>query len=171
VLRFTAGKDFEVVTFSIDPNETPKQALTKKDHYIHDYARAGADRGWHFLTGDEAAIHRVTDSVGYRYTYDQPVQQWAHTSALIVLTPAGRVSQYFFGIEYDPGDLKFSLIEASGGKIGSFIDHALLFCYQYNPATGKYSLAVMRMLQVASILTMLCLIGFMVYAKRISAVS
>jgi protein SCO1/2 len=171
IMPFTAGNDFEVVTFSIDPNETPKQALAKRDHYIRDYARAGADRGWHFLTGDAGAIRQVTEAVGYRYTYDEPVRQWAHASALIILTPAGQVSQYFVGIEYDPSDLKYSLIEASGGKIGSFIDHALLFCYRYDPATGKYSLAVMRVLQVASILTMLCLVVFMVYAKRISTVS
>jgi protein SCO1 len=171
VMPFTAGKEFEVVTFSIDPNETPSLALAKKEHYVHDYARAGADQGWQFLTGDAGAIHQVTDQVGYRYTYDEPIRQWAHASALIVLTPSGRVSQYFFGIEYDPTDLKYSLIEASGGKIGSFIDHALLFCYKYNPATGKYSLAIMRLLQIASILTMLSLAVFIVYAKRISAVS
>jgi protein SCO1 len=171
VLPFTVGKEFDVVTFSIDPNETPALALAKKDHYIHDYGRAGADRGWHFLTGNADSIHRLTNAVGYRYTYDEPIRQWAHASALIVLTPTGRVSQYFFGIEYDPADLKFSVIEASGGKVGSFIDHALLFCYQYNPATGKYSLAIMRLLQVASIATLLGLLTFMFYAKRISTVS
>jgi protein SCO1 len=171
VMPFTAGKEFEIVTFSIDPNETPKLALSKKDHYIHDYARAGADKGWHFLTGDAEAIRRVTDGVGYRYTYDEPIRQWAHASALIVLTPSGRVSQYFFGIEYDPSDLKYSLIEASGGKVGSFIDHALLFCYQYDPSTGKYSLAIMRMIQIASVATLLSLVMFIIYAKRISAVS
>ncbi len=171
VMPFTAGKEFDVVTFSIDPNETPALALTKKDHYIHDYARAGADRGWHFLTGDAEAIRRVTDAVGYRYTYDEPIRQWAHASALIVLTPSGRVSQYFFGIEYDPSALKYSLIEASGGKIGSFIDHALLFCFKYDPTTGKYSVAIMRVLQIASLATLLGLVMFIVYANRISALS
>jgi len=171
VLPFTAGKEFDIVTFSIDPNETPALALAKKDHYIHDYARAGADLGWHFLTGTPEAIRQLADGVGYRYTYDEAIHQWAHASALIVLTPTGRISQYFFGIEYDPADLKYSIIEASGGKVGSFIDHALLFCYQYNPATGKYSLAIMRLLQAAGIATVLALAVFMIYAKRISAVS
>ena len=171
VLPFTAGKEFDIVTFSIDPDETPALALAKRDHYIHDYARAGADRGWHFLTGTPEAIHQLTDAVGYRYTYDEAIRQWAHASALIVLTPSGRVSQYFFGIEYDPADLKYSIIEASGGKVGSFIDHALLFCYQYNPATGRYSLAIMRILQATGLATMLALVVFMIYAKRISTVS
>jgi protein SCO1 len=171
VLPFTAGKEFDIVTFSIDPNETPALALAKKDHYIHDYARAGADRGWHFLTGTSDAIQQLTNTVGYRYTYDEAVRQWAHASALIVLTPSGRVSQYFFGIEYDPADLKYSIIEASGGKVGSFIDHALLFCYQYNPATGKYSLAIIRLLQGAGLATVIALVVFMIYAKRISTVS
>lgn len=171
VMPFTPGKEFEIVTFSIDPAEKPGLALAKKDHYIRDYGRAGADNGWHFLTGDAESIHQLTDAVGYRYTYDEPIRQWAHASALIVLTPAGRVSQYFFGIEYDPADLKYSLIEASGGKIGSFIDHALLFCYQYDPAAGKYSLAIMRLMQVAGVATMFGLVMFIIYAKRISAVS
>jgi protein SCO1 len=171
VLPFTPGKEFEIVTFSIDPNETPELARAKKEHYIRDYGRAGAAEGWHFLTADKESIQQLTNTVGYRYTYDEPIRQWAHTSALIVLTPAGRVSQYFFGIEYDPADLKYSLIEASGGKIGSFIDHALLFCYRYDPATGRYSLAIMRVLQLASLATMLALVMFIVYAKRISAVS
>jgi protein SCO1 len=171
VLPFTAGKEFEIVTFSIDPDEKPGLALAKKDHYIRDYGRPGADRGWHFLTGDSESIHKLTDAIGYRYTYDEPIDQWAHTSALAVLTPSGRVSQYFFGIEYDPAALKYSLIEASGGKVGSFIDHALLFCYQYDPATGKYSLAIMRLLQAAGLATILGLVMFVAYAKRISAVS
>src|SRR4030095_1065354 len=111
LMRFTPGKDFEIVTFSIDPNETSDLALAKKEHYIRDYGRAGADRGWHFLTGNRKEIHDLTDRVGYRYTYDEAIRQWAHASALIILTPAGRVSQYFFGIEYDPGDLKYGLIE------------------------------------------------------------
>jgi protein SCO1/2 len=171
VLPFTPGKEFEIVTFSIDPNETPDLALAKKEHYIRDYGRPNADRGWHFLTGNIEAIHKLTDSVGYRYTYDAPIRQWAHASALVVLTPAGRVSQYFFGIEYDPTDLKFSLIEASGGKIGSFIDHALLFCYQYDPSKGKYSLAIVRVIQAAGLATILGIVTFIIYAKRISPVS
>jgi protein SCO1/2 len=166
VMQFSVGKEFEVVTFSIDPGETPELASSKKDHYVRDYGKVGAADGWHFLTGDTESIKKLTDEIGFRYTYDEPIDQWAHASAILVLTPDGRVSQYFYGIEHDPGDLKYSLIEASGGKIGSFLDHALLFCYRYNPSTGKYSLMIMRVVRLAGVATVLGIIAFMLLAGR-----
>jgi protein SCO1/2 len=166
VMPFAAGKEFEIVTFSIDPGETPELAASKKQHYVRDYGKPTAEAGWHFLAGEEESIRRLTELIGFRYMYDAPIDQWAHASAIVVLTPDGRVSQYFYGIEHDPGDLKYSLIEASGGKIGSLIDHALLFCYRYNPATGKYSLAIMRIVRLAGLATALGLVAFMVFGGR-----
>src|SRR5262245_31826316 len=161
VLPFTAGKEFEIVTFSIDPHESPDLARAKKEHYVRDYGRRDAAEGWHFLTGDQEAIAKLTDAIGFRYTYDKATGQWAHVSALIVLTPSGHIAQYFNGIEHDPQDLKFSLIQSSGERIGSVIDRALLYCYQYDANTGKYSLTVMRVVRLAGVATVLGLLGFM----------
>ena len=166
VMPFTAGKEFEIITFSIDPMETPALAQSKKEHYVRDYAKSEAQAGWHFLTGEPQAIRELTDNIGFRYTYDEAIGQWAHVSTLIVLTPDGRISQYLYGIEYDPVDLKYSLIQASDGKIGSIIDHALLFCYQYDPSTGKYSLVIMRVIRLAGAGTILGLAAVVMFASR-----
>jgi protein SCO1 len=155
VMPFSAGREFEIVTFSFDPKEGPDLARSHKDRYVRDYGRAGAAPGWHFLTGDSASIEALTRTIGFRYAYDTTTGQWAHVSAILVLTPAGRVSQYLNGIEHDPQALKFSLIEASGERIGTLADHILLFCFQYNPHTGKYSLVIMRVVQIASVMTVL----------------
>jgi protein SCO1/2 len=166
VLPFTAGKEFEIVTYSIDPNEKPDLAKDKKQHYVRDYGRSGAAAGWHFLTGDSESIHALSDEIGFRYTYDAYTKQWAHTSGIVVLTPGGVVSQYFYGIEYDPSDLKLSLVQASNKKLGSLTDHVLLYCFQYNPTTGKYSLAIMRMLRAAAVATVLLIAGFVFIESR-----
>jgi len=166
VMPFTAGKEFQIVTFSIDPKEMPEQALEKKRHYVHDYARAEAGQGWHFLTGTPESIQKLTGEVGFRYMYDTYTKQWAHTSGLVVLTSEGRVSQYFYGIEYDPRALRYSLIAASNGKIGSVVDHVLMYCFQYDATTGKYSLAIMRVIRAAGITTILALVSFMVVGSR-----
>jgi protein SCO1/2 len=166
VMPFTAGKEFQIVTFSIDPKETPELALEKKRHYVRDYGRTGADTGWHFLTGTPESIHKLTDEIGFRYMYDNYTSQWAHASGLVILTPDGRVSQYFYGIEYDPGALKYSLIEASNEKIGSLVDHVLMYCFQYNATTGRYSLAIMRVVRAAGVATVLALVSFMVIGAR-----
>jgi protein SCO1/2 len=165
VMPFTAGKEFEIVTFSIDPNETPHLAAQKKEHYVRDYGKSGAANGWHFLTGNAESIHKLTDEIGFRYKYDTGTKQWAHASAIVLLTPSGRISQYFYGIEYDPADLKLSLVEASNRKIGSLVDHVLLYCFQYNPTTGKYSLAVMRVLRTSAILTLLVIVSFVLLSS------
>jgi protein SCO1 len=160
VLPFTAGKEFEIVTYSIDPNEKPDLARDKKQHYVRDYGRSGAAAGWHFLTGDSESIHALSDEIGFRYTYDAYTKQWAHTSGIVVLTPGGVISQYFYGIEYDPSDVKLSLVQASNKKLGSLTDHVLLYCFQYNPTTGKYSISIIRMLRAAAVATVLLIAGF-----------
>jgi len=166
VLPFTAGKEFEIVTYSIDPGEKADLAENKKQHYLRDYGRKDAAAGWHFLTGDPESIRKLSDQIGFRYTYDAYTRQWAHTSGIMVLTPGGVVSQYFYGIEYDPSDLKLSLIQASNRKLGSFTDHVLLYCFQYNPTTGKYSLAIIRILRTVALATVALIAGFIFIESR-----
>jgi protein SCO1/2 len=165
VMRFTPGKEFEIVTFSIDPNEQPSLAAEKKLHYIRDYGRPSAAEGWHFLTGTTDSIHQLADEIGFRYTYDNYTKQWAHTSGIVMLTPEGVVSQYFYGIEFDPTDLKLSLVQASNGRLGTLTDHVLLYCFQYDPTTGKYSIAIMRVLRVFAVATVVLITGFILIAE------
>jgi len=165
-LAFSIAHDFDVVTISFDPNEMPQLAAAKKDVYVKDYARAGAPSGWHFLTGSSQSIQRLTDAVGYRYKWDDSTKQWAHTSAIVVLTPDGRVSQYLFGIEFSSRDLRLSLVQASQNKIGTLIDRILLYCYHYKPETGKYGLAIMNTVRVASLATVFALAAFIIFSRR-----
>jgi len=166
VLTMDAGKEFEVVTVSFDPKEGPELAAQKKATYLARYGRSGAASGWHFLTGDQANIDRLTRAVGFRYTWDQDSKQFAHPAGLVVLTPDGRIARYLFGIEYAPRDLRFALIEASFGRIGSFVDQAILYCYQYDPVTGRYGPSVMRIVRFLGILTVLALGAFVVLMLR-----
>jgi protein SCO1/2 len=166
VMPFTAGKEFEIITFSIDPNEQPDLAAQKKLHYVRDYGKPRAAAGWHFLTGNEQSIHRLAGELGFRYTYDTYTGQWAHASGIVLLTPSGVVAQYFYGIEYDPADLRLSLIQASNQKLGSLTDHILLYCFQYNPTTGKYSIAIMRVLRTLAVATVLFIAGFIFIESR-----
>jgi protein SCO1/2 len=166
VMPFTAGKEFEIISFSIDPNEQPDLAAQKKLHYVRDYGKAQAAAGWHFLTGTEQSIHRLAEQIGFRYTYDTYTKQWAHASGIVLLTPAGMVSQYFYGIEFDPADLRLSLIQASNQRLGSLTDHILLYCFQYNPTTGKYSIAIMRVLRAFAVATVLLIAGFIFVESR-----
>jgi protein SCO1/2 len=165
-LPFTAGREMQVLTVSFDPGETPELAAAKKATYLHQYARAGAGSGWHFLTGSEESIRRLTDAVGFRYQYDEKSDQYAHASGLLVVTPEGKVSHYLFGVEYPPRDLRLSLVEASEHRIGSAVDRLLLFCYHYNPITGKYSAAVMNFIRLGCVVTVLALAGFMFAMRR-----
>lgn len=160
VLTFEPGRDFDVVTLSFNPRETPALASAKKATYLERYRRAGAERGWHFLTGDEASIKRITDAVGFRYVYDQDLQQYAHPSGIIVLTPDGRISHYLYGIEYGPRDLRLALVDASAGRIGGPVDKLLLYCYHYNPATGRYGFVVMTIVRAAGIATVILILTF-----------
>jgi protein SCO1/2 len=159
-LELSAGKDFEVVLVSIDPRETPAMALKKKQSYLHRYGRPESAAGWHFLTGDQENIERLAAAVGYQYRYDPKSDQYAHASGLMVLTPQGRLARYFYGIDYPTRDLRLSLVEASAGKIGSPVDQVLLFCFHYDPATGRYGLAIVRLLRVAGMLTVAALGSF-----------
>ena len=150
-LSFEAGKEFEVVVVSINPRETPELAASKKENH----AGAGAAVGWHFLTGDPKPIEALAQSVGFRYAYDPMLNQYAHASGVVALTPKGRVARYFYGIEFAPRDLRFGLIEAAEERIGSPVDQVLLLCYQYDPKTGKYSATVMKSLRLGGVVTLI----------------
>lgn len=169
VMSFAPGEEFEVVTISFDPHETPVLAAAKKKTYV-DYLpegkRAKANEGWHFLTADEATIGRITDAVGFRYHFDEATNQFAHASAIYVATPQGKLARYFYGIEYAPRDLRLGLIEAADNKIGSPVDQLLLYCYHYDPATGKYGAVVMRIMQVAGVVTLIGIAGLLLALRR-----
>jgi len=166
VLSLEPHRDFEIVTVSFNPADTPASAAAKKAAYLERYKRAGAAEGWHFLTGDQASIDRLTRAAGFRYAWDAATRQFAHPSGIIVLTPEGRLARYLFGIEYGPRDLRFALVEASSGRVGSKVDALLLFCYHYDPATGRYGLVIMRTIRVAGLATVLALTAFIVVTVR-----
>jgi len=165
-LAFDIGREFDVVTISFDPNETPELAAVKKEVYVTDYGRPGAASGWHFLTGPRASIERLTETAGYRYKWDEPTSQWAHVSAIMVVTPQGRISQYLYGIEFSARDLKLSLVQASSGRIGTLVDRILLYCFHYNPETGKYGFAIMTTVRLAGLATVFALAAFIVVNRR-----
>lgn len=165
-LRLDAGKEYQIVVVSFDPRERPALAAAKKQVYIQRYGRANAASGWHFLTGDKAAIERLTGSVGYRFAWDEATRQFAHPSAIMVLTPQGKVARYFPGIEYPPRELRLALTDASGNRVGSLSDRVFLLCFHYNPSTGKYGLLIARAIQIAGIGTVLLLAGSIVSMLR-----
>ncbi len=162
VLAFNAGAQFEVVAVSFNPRETPDMAAEKKREVLAHYRRERAAGGWHFLTGDQSSIGTLTQSVGFRYAWDPATNTYAHASGILILTPEGRISRYFYGIEYAPRDVRLGLVEASANKIGTPIDRVLLFCYHYDPAAGKYGAVVMNLVRGGGILTVLAL-GFFVF--------
>lgn len=166
VLDESIGREFDVVTVSFDPRETPVLAAGKKKAYLERYKRPTAAAGWHFLTGDEASIRALTEAAGFRYVWDDETQQFAHASGAIVTTAEGRLSRYFFGIDFAPRDLKFALIESSNGRIGRLADKLLLYCYHYDPSSGTYGLVVMRMVRAGGVVTLLALVGFVVVSLR-----
>ena len=165
MLSFTPGREFEAVTVSFDERERPELAAKKKETYLKRYRREGSDAGWHFLTGDKASIDALAQSVGFRFVWDEQSRQFAHASALMVATPQGRLSHYFYGIEYAPRDLRLAFVEASEGKVGSPVDSLLLFCYHYDPAAGRFA-PVMGVLRVAGVLTVFGLVGLILYLVR-----
>jgi protein SCO1/2 len=165
-LQFNPSTDFDIVTVSFDPRETPEQAAAKKASLLLRYHRPGAEEGWHFLTGDQHNIEALTKSVGFDYQYDATLNQWAHAAAIMVLTPKGKISKYFYGVEFAPKDLRFGLIEASENKIGTVVDQMLLYCYHYNPATGKYGAVIMNVLRLAGVATVLILGGLVLILFR-----
>ena len=166
VLRFDVGKEFDVLTVSFNPREDAPLARSAKESYIRRYKREGAAEGWHFLTGDQASIDRLTKAVGFRYRYDAQKNQYAHAGGIMVLTPQGRLSRYFYGIEFAPKDLRLGLIEASENKIGSIVDQVLLFCYHYDPVTGKYGLVILTTMRIVGVAFVLGLAAYVVVMLR-----
>ncbi len=165
-VSFDIGKQFAVLTVSFDPRETPAQAAAKKAEYVRRYRRPGAADGWHFLTGEATAIRQLTQAVGFRYVYDAKTEQFAHAAGILMLTPQGKVARYFYGFDFSPRDLRLGLIEAAANTIGTPIDQVLLYCYHYDPLTGKYGLIVMNALRLAGLATVLALGTFIVVMLR-----
>jgi protein SCO1 len=161
LIKFDVGKEFDVVTVSFDPRETPEIAAAKKKDYVQRYGRPGADKGWHFLTGPAESVNALTKAVGFQYQYDPKINQFAHATSIMVLTPQGRISRYFYGVDFPPKDLRMGLVEASEGKIGNPIDAVLLYCYHYDPATGKYGAVITNILRLAAAATILIVGGFL----------
>ena len=166
ILSLAPGKDFEIVTVSFNPRDTPATASAKKAVYLERYTRDGAARAWHFLSGDEPSIDRLTKAAGFRYVWDAETKQFAHPTGIIVLTADGRLSRYLFGIEYGPRDLRYALVEASAGGVGNAVDTLLLYCYHYDPMTGRYGFVVMRAVRIAGAATVLALVSFIIVMVR-----
>lgn len=164
-LAFDAGREFDVVAVSFDPEETPALAAAKKETYLHSYRRPNAAAGFHFLTGDAESIRRLAEAVGFRYRYDPASDEFAHAAGITVLTPSGVIARYFYGVEYAPRDLRLGLIEAAEEKIGSAVDQLMLYCFRYDPATGRYSAAVLNLVRLGGILTVMAFAGFVIVAR------
>jgi protein SCO1/2 len=167
------GKDYDVITISFDPRETPALAAEKKNRYLRTYAKgdraaaeSSARNGWRFLTGSEESIRQITDAVGFRYVWDEKSKQFFHPSGITVITPQGKIARYFFGIDYDPVDLRLALSEASDNKIGKLTDKVLLYCFHYDASTGKYTVAIMRALRAAGIITVIAIAGGIAWMLR-----
>jgi protein SCO1/2 len=165
-LSFEAGKDFDVVVVSINPREGPQLASEKKHTYVEHYGRPATAAGWHFLTGTDPAIQQLAAALGFRYAYDENIQQYAHAAAIYVVTPAGIVARYFLGLEYAPRDLRFALVEASHNRLGTVADKLLLLCYHYDPATGKYGSAIIRAVRIGGLATLASLLAFVFVSLR-----
>jgi len=165
-LSFQVGYEFDVLTVSFDPSDTPALAAAKKADIARQYGRAGATAGWHFLTGNEDSIRKLTQSVGFHYTYDAKTGEFGHATGIVLLTRSGKTARYYYGIDFSPRDLRLGLIEAAANKIGSPIDQLLLFCYHYDPATGKYGLLITRVIRLAAAATVLILGSFIVIMLR-----
>jgi len=160
------GRDYNVVAVSIDPSETPALASEKKSNYAKEFGRASFNEGWHFLTGSQDSISRLADAVGFRYRWDEPTHQFVHAGGIMVATPEGKLSRYFYGIRYASADLRLALVDASQHKIGSVADYVLLFCYHYDPTQGKYSLAIINVLKLAAGVTLVALAGLLFFLMR-----
>lgn len=160
------GRDYQVVTVSFDPRETPELAAEKKASYVRAYRRDGAAQGWHFLTGDRQSIDRLTEAIGFHYRFDPKSDQFAHASGIALATPGGRLSRYFYGIEYSPDDLRLGLVESSSGRIGSLVHQVLLLCFHYDPLTGKYGLVIAGVMQMVGLLTVILLGVFLIVMYR-----
>jgi protein SCO1 len=169
VLKFDVGKEFDVLTVSFDPRETPAMAAAKKAEFLKRYGRPGAAEGWHFLTGPQDSIAALTKAAGFQYEYDAKSGQFAHATAIMVLTPEGKIAQYYYGVEFAPKDLRLGMVQASQGKIGNLVDEVLLYCYHYDPDTGKYGAIISRVLKVAAGATILALGTFLIVMFRLGS--
>jgi protein SCO1/2 len=165
-LSFDAGKDFDVVVISINPHERPALAAEKKRTYLNQYARPQTAAGWHFLTGSEPSIKAVANALGFRYAYDDQIGQYAHGAAIYVATAKGVIARYFLGVEFPPTHLRYALVEASNNKLGTVADQVLLFCYHYDPATGKYGVAILRAVRIGGVLTVAAFLTFLFVSLR-----
>ena len=165
-LSFDAGADFEYVVVSFDPGDTPVMARAKKESYLPRYGRERGEAGLHFLTGRPSSIEALTTAVGFRYAYDPAIGQFAHPSLITVLTPGGRISRYLYGFDFPPYDLRLALVEAGEGRIGSAVDHVLLYCYHYDPASGKYGVAILNVVRLGGLLTLAAIGTFVLMSRR-----
>ena len=163
-VKFQLEKDYQIVTVSIDPRETPQMAAEKKRRYTSLYRRDGAEEGWHFLTGEQQSIDALARAIGYRYRYDRATDQYAHPSGIVLATPSGRLSRYFYGIDYPPTDVRLGLVESSENRIGSPVDQVLLLCFHYDPATGKYGFVIAGVLRLTALATVFALGGYLTLA-------
>ena len=167
LVKFDVGNEFDVVTVSFDPRETPEMAAAKKKDYVGRYGRPNAAAGWHFLTGQQESINALTKAVGFQYQYDAKTNQYAHATAIMVLTPQGHISRYFYGVDFPPKDLRMGLVEASQGRIGNAVDAVLLYCYHYDPESGKYGAMVANILRLAAAATILFMGTFLFILWRL----
>jgi protein SCO1/2 len=167
MISFNPGTDYQVVFISFDPNDKPDEALKKKHEALSRFARPATDPGWHFLTGSRESIDAVTKAANFRFSYDAQTKLFGHASGILLLTPDGRISRYFFGVDYPPSHVRLGLVDASAKKIGTPIDHLLLFCYQYDPSKARYSATIMTVIRMGGVVTLLCLaIGFVIFRRR-----
>lgn len=167
MISFNPGTDYEVVFISFDPNDTPDEALKKKHEAMSRFARPATEPGWHFLTGARESIDAVSKAADFRFTYDPKTKLFGHASGILLLTPDGRISRYFFGVEYPPSNVRLGLVDASAGKIGTPVDHLLLFCYQYDPTKARYSASILTVIRMGGVVTLLCMaIGFIIFRRR-----
>jgi protein SCO1/2 len=167
MISFNPGTDYEVVFISFDPRDTPDEALEKKHEAMSRFARPATETGWHFLTGGRESIDAVTKAADFRFTYDPKSRLFGHASGILLLTSDGRISRYFFGVDYPPSNVRLGLVDASSGKIGTPVDHLLLFCYQYDPTKARYSATILTVIRMGGVVTLLCLaIGFVIFRRR-----
>ncbi len=167
MISFNPGTDYDVVFISFDPSDNPDEALKKKHEAMSRFARPGTESGWHFLTGSKEAIQAVTKAADFRFSYDPKTRLFGHASGILLLTPDGRISRYFFGVDYPASNVRLGLVDASSGKIGSPVDHILLFCYQYDPTKARYSATVLTVIRMGGVVTLFCMmLGFVIFRRR-----
>ncbi len=166
MLSFNPGRDYEVVFVSFDSRETPEMAAEKKKKALAHFRRPEADSGWHFLTGSRESVEAATKAANFRFSFDAKNNLFAHASGVLLLTPDGRISRYFYCLEYPGRDMRLGLVDASAGKIGTPMDHVLLFCYHYDPTAATYSASILKIIRLAGVLTILCLVGGILISRR-----